>query len=62
MPPSLPQVSGAEVIRALEKLGFEKPREKGSHVVMRRDASGCVVPQHRELKKDTLAPILKQAR
>lgn len=61
MPPSLPQVSGAEAIRALEKLGFEKLRQKGSHVVMRRNASGCVVPLHRELKKGTLAGILKQA-
>lgn len=61
MPPNLPQVSGTEAVRALEKLGFEKLRQKGSHVVMRRATSGCVVPLHRELKKGTLAAILKQA-
>ena len=61
MPPSLPPVSGAEAVRALEKLGFEKLRQKGSHVVMRRATSGCVVPLHRELKRGTLAAILKQA-
>ena len=61
MPPSLPQVSGAETVRALEELGFEKLRQKGSHVVMRRNVAGCVVPLHREIKKGTLAAILKQA-
>lgn len=28
---------------------------------MRRGASGCVVPDHRELKTGTLAGVLKQA-
>jgi len=28
MPPSLPHVSGAEAIRALEKLGFKVARQK----------------------------------
>lgn len=59
--PNLPQVSGAETIRALERLGFVVVRQRGSHVVLRRDASGCVVPNHRELKTGTLAGILKQA-
>ena len=48
MPPSLPHVSGAEAIRALEKLGFAVVRQRGSHVVLRRGASGCVVPLHCE--------------
>lgn len=61
MPPSLPHVSGAEAIRALEKLGFVAVRQRGSHVVMRRAASGCVVPMHKELKLGTLASLLKQA-
>lgn len=59
--PNLPRVSGAETIRALERLGFVVVRQRGSHVVLRRDASGCVVPNHRELKTGTLAGILKQA-
>ena len=61
MPPSLPHVSGADVVRALQKLGFEVVRQKGSHVIMRRGAAGCVVPQHREIKVGTLAGVLKQA-
>ena len=61
MPPSLPHVSGADVVRALQKLGFEVVRQKGSHVIMRRGAAGCVVPQHREIKVGTLSGPLKQA-
>jgi predicted RNA binding protein YcfA (HicA-like mRNA interferase family) len=59
--PSLPRISGAQTIRALEKLGFVVTRQRGSHIVLRRGASGCVVPNHRELKTGTLAGVLKQA-
>ena len=59
--PKLPHVSGAEIIRALERLGFIKVRQKGSHVIMRRGAIGCVVPLHREVKVGTLAGVLRQA-
>ncbi|MDG4576094.1 MAG: type II toxin-antitoxin system HicA family toxin [Defluviicoccus sp.] len=59
--PKLPVVSGAEAVRALERLGFIVARQRGSHIVMRRGSSGCVVPDHRELKKGTLTGILKQA-
>jgi len=57
----LPHVSGKEAVRALERLGFAQVRQKGSHVVMRRGPSGCVVPIHREIKVGTLGGILKQA-
>ncbi len=30
-------ISGKETIRALEKAGFYSKRQKGSHVVLRRD-------------------------
>lgn len=59
--PKLPVVSGAEAVRALERLGFTVTRQRGSHLVLRRGSSGCVVPNHRELKIGTLAGILKQA-
>lgn len=61
MPPSLPHISGSQAIRALEKLGFTVARQKGSHIVMRRGSSGCVVPNHKEIKVGTLSGILKQA-
>ena len=59
--PKLPRVSGAQAVRALQRLGFEQVRQKGSHVVMRRGSTGCVVPLHAELKVGTLAGVLRQA-
>ena len=59
--PKLPHVSGATVIRALERLGFAKIRQSGSHVIMRRGSKGCVVPMHGEVKIGTLAGVLRQA-
>ena len=59
--PKLPRVSGAEAVKALQRLGFERARQSGSHVVMRRGAKGCVVPMHPELKVGTLAGLLRQA-
>ena len=59
--PKLPHVSGAEIQRALERLGFQKARQSGSHVVMKRDSKGCVVPMHGEVKIGTLAGLLRQA-
>ncbi|GAA6617612.1 type II toxin-antitoxin system HicA family toxin [Scytonema sp. NUACC26] len=63
--PKLPRISSREAIRVLERLGFEKVRQTGSHVVMKKETSdgkiGCVVPIHQELKVGTLKGILKQA-
>ena len=59
--PKLPRISGAEAVRAFQRLGFQIARQKGSHIVMRRGGSGCVVPNHRELKVGTLAGALRQA-
>ncbi len=46
---------------ALGRLGFVQQRQRGSHVVMRRGALGCVVPLHREVKTGTLAGLVRQA-
>lgn len=59
--PELPVVSGAEVISALERVGFRVVRQRGSHVMMRRGVNACVVPLHRELKRGTLRGLLRQA-
>ncbi|MGO9116743.1 MAG: type II toxin-antitoxin system HicA family toxin [Desulfomonilaceae bacterium] len=60
----LRRVSGNDTIRALERMGFVKIRQRGSHVVLKKmseDKVGCVVPLHRELAIGTLRGILKQA-
>jgi len=59
--PKLPRTSGAAIVKALERLGFAKIRQSGSHVIMRRGPKGCVVPMHSEVKVGTLAGILRQA-
>lgn len=59
--PKLPHLSGLEIQRTLERLGFQKVRQSGSHVVMKRDTLGCVVPMHGEVKIGTLAGLLRQA-
>ena len=63
--PRLPRVSGAEAIRALERLGFVQVRQRGSPVVLKRvgpdGVTGCVVPVHAELAIGPLRGILKQA-
>lgn len=64
--PKLPRTSGAAVVRALERLGFARVRQQGSHVVLKKQTPdgdvGCVVPLHRELAVGTLSGILKQAK
>lgn len=59
--PKLPIISGLEAIKALQRLGFTIMRQRGSHIVLRKDTTGCVVPNHHELKTGTLSGILKQA-
>jgi len=63
--PKLRRVSGQETIRALERLGFARVRQRGSHVVLKKSTpggdKGCVVPLHRELAIGTLRGILRQA-
>ncbi len=58
------RVSGREVVAALAKLGYEKDRQKGSHIVLRQvmhPHRRLVVPDHKEIAKGTLRAIIKQA-
>ena len=58
----LPQISGPDVVRALQKLGFTVRRQHGSHIIMRRDDpfAQTVVPHHRQIDRGTLRAILRQ--
>jgi predicted RNA binding protein YcfA (HicA-like mRNA interferase family) len=43
----LPAVTGAEVVRALRRAGFETARQRGSHVFLTHpDGRATVVPVH----------------
>lgn len=59
--PKLPRIGSRECLAALQRLGFVVARQRGSHIVLRRGASGCVVPNHKEIRSGTLSGILKQA-
>jgi predicted RNA binding protein YcfA (HicA-like mRNA interferase family) len=58
----LPQVSGDELVRALQKRSFTVRRQQGSHIIMRRDDpfAQTVVPNHRQIDRGTLRAILRQ--
>ena len=59
--PELPNISGDKAIQTFIKLGFYKARQKGSHVVMRKENKGCVIPRHKELAVGTLRSAIRQA-
>ena len=60
--PRLPPLSGREIVRALERAGWTQAGQSGSHLKLRRKGVSCIVPLHSEVKKGTLAGILRQAR
>jgi len=60
----LPSISAREAIRAFERVGYERDRQRGSHIVLRhRDAPHrrLVVPEHRSLAKGTLRALIREA-
>ncbi|HLO86225.1 MAG TPA: type II toxin-antitoxin system HicA family toxin [Nostocaceae cyanobacterium] len=71
--PRLPRVKASEVISVLESLGFVRVRQRGSHVILKKQIVsegedkkiievGCVVPLHNQtLAVGTLRSILNQA-
>lgn len=59
--PKLPVLSGREIVRGLNRLGFEHIAQSGSHIKLRRDSTTVIVPDHREVRRGTLTSILRQA-
>ncbi len=59
---ALPSASGKQVVRALERAGFQQVSQRGSHVKVRHaDGRKAIVPMHRELARGTLRSVLRQA-
>ncbi len=59
----MPRISGREVVAALFRIGYEKDRQKGSHIVLRQAEyphRRIVVPDHREVSKGTLRAIIRE--
>ncbi len=61
--PRLPVVSGLQMIQALERAGWLRRRQKGSHVILTQQGRMLTVsvPLHDELDKGTLKGILHDA-
>ena len=59
----LPVLSGANLIRVLERAGWRVVRQRGSHVRLSHPErrTFLVVPLHKELRRGTLDGILKDA-
>ena len=63
MNPKPPLLSGRNLAKIFENLGYEKVSQKGSHIKVKNDVTGSVViiPDHKELDRWTLKTILRQA-
>ncbi|MBS3126527.1 type II toxin-antitoxin system HicA family toxin [Candidatus Woesearchaeota archaeon] len=61
------EISGKDCVKILcNKFGFRIARQRGSHIVLKRETPqgkvGTVVPNHNELKLPTLKSVLKLAK
>jgi predicted RNA binding protein YcfA (HicA-like mRNA interferase family) len=52
---SLPNLSGREVVRIFEKLGWTVARQSGSHIITTKanEIATLSIPDHREVAKGT---------
>lgn len=60
----LPTISGSEAVRALQRLGYEVDRQRGSHIILRHTAPPhrrLVVPNHQSIAKGTLRTLIREA-
>jgi predicted RNA binding protein YcfA (HicA-like mRNA interferase family) len=60
----LPVLSGHEVVKAFEKIGYAFDRQRGSHMILRQQTAPhrrLTIPDHREVAKGTLRAIIRQA-
>jgi predicted RNA binding protein YcfA (HicA-like mRNA interferase family) len=61
--PKLPALKSREVVIALEKAGFYRSRQRGSHLQLKKGNLLVTVPMHAgDLKPGTLRSIIRQAR
>ena len=55
----LPTVSGRDRVRALVRIGFYTRRQRGSHIILRRDEpfAQLVVPDHEQVDRALCVPL-----
>ena len=60
----LPVVSGAEAVKAFQRVGYEFDEQHGSHIIVRHSTPPhrrLSIPNHRELAKGTLRQLIREA-
>ena len=60
----LPVVSGKQLCKILQKMGYLIDHQTGSHIILRQEKSPhrrLTVPDHKEIAKGTLRAIIRQA-
>ena len=59
--PTLPVLSGREVVRAFGRAGWEMARQRGSHMILVKEGHMATlsVPDHREVARGTLRSLIR---
>jgi len=59
----LPLLSGREVVKVFERLGWEVARQRGSHIILvkGKHIATLSVPDHREIARGTLRSLIARA-
>lgn len=59
----LPRLSGREVVKVFERLGWRLVRQRGSHMIMIKaeEVPTLSVPDHGEVAKGTLRSLIRAA-
>ena len=59
----MPRLSGREVVKVFETLGWEKARQSSSHIILVREGHPATlsVPDHKEVAKGTLRSLIRSA-
>jgi predicted RNA binding protein YcfA (HicA-like mRNA interferase family) len=61
--PRLPMLSGRQVVRVFESLGWQVNRQSGSHIILVKEGhlATLSVPDHREVARGTLRSLIRAA-
>ena len=59
----LPILSGREVVKVFEQLGWEVARQRASHIILVKEGhiATLSVPDHREVARGTLRSLIARA-
>ena len=61
--PTPPAMTGWEVVKVFESLGWHFMRQTGSHLIMSREGYAAIltIPNHKEVARGTLRGVIRTA-